>query len=421
MDLTPSILKTVGFDHGKMDGRHVFGAKTPDNGRPIYAETLSPLQSFGWCATRCVVAGDLHYLQICEPELYDLSEDPRELNNLIGKRKVPKSVFQTLDALGEGLQTTVTNTAEELELLASLGYAGGAVGFSTDRALDPHQEIKVFRQLDLVRNQLDAKQFAAATDTLVPMLERNPALNDARYMLIQALTEQGKLAEAEYATLEGLGLFPHHLNFLLALVNQKLGKDALEEAVTAATRAFEVDADTAGAQLLLPLYEKGGSCADLAITQAKKILDRYSDSSLSAPYAYFVVGRDARQKGQLPQAVRALTRGLALQDRIHKKETLGYAHQALGDSLARMDQLDEALAHLQKAVALVPNYPNGQVALSYIYASMNRPKQAVETMVNWVQTFPERTNFERAAKAMDAMGLRSQAEAFRRAATQAPN
>ena len=416
-DITPSILSSLDLSADGMDGTQVFGNKAPSAKRPIYSETLSPLQNFGWCATRGVVYEDLHYLQICDPELYDLSKDFHELNDILGKQKVPGPILSELERLGEGLMTTAANSAEELELLASLGYAGGAVGISADQALDPRTEIKVFKELDRARALLNAKQFEEVTHLLVPLLERNPAMSDGRYMLIQALSEQGKLAEAEYATLEGLGLFPNHLNFLMTLANLKLKLGQKEEAIKAATKAFELDADTAGAQLLLPLYDGGG--ASLAVAQAQKIIGQYSDSALSAPYAYFVLGREARDQGDLPKAVRFLQKGLALKDRIHKKETLGYAHQAIGDSLARMDRLEEALDHLQQAVQLTPNHTNAQVALSYVYASMQRPREAVETINNWVRQFPTQDNFERAAKAMDTMGLKQQAQAYRDAAAKA--
>jgi len=416
-DITPSILASLDLEAKAMDGVSIFGQSEPAAKRPIYSETLSPLQNFGWCATRGVILDELHYLQICDPELYDLSKDFKELNDILGERKVPGAILDELERLGEGLKTEATNTAEELELLASLGYAGGSVVFSADKALDPRTEIKVFAQLDEARALLQAKEFEKVTDLLVPILERNPAMSDGRYMLIQALTEQGKLAEAEYATLEGLGLFPNHLNFLMTLANLKLKLGQKTEAVKAATKAFELDADTAGAQLLLPLYDGGG--ASLAVQQAQKIIDRFSDSALSAPYAYFVLGREARDRGDLPGAVQFLQKGLALRERIHKKETLGYAHQAIGDSLARMDRLEEALDHLLKAVELVPNYTNARVALSYVYASMQRPREAVEVMNNWVRQYPTPANFERAAQAMDTMGLKQQAQAYRDAASQA--
>lgn len=417
IDLMPSILQTTGLPLKTYDGVPIFGIKSPPQDRPIYAETLSPLNSFGWCASKGVIRDNLHYIQICDPELYDLEEDPGSLQNLIGKVKVPKAILDTLEDLGEGKETTAEASAAELELLASLGYAGGAVGITSDKILDPHNEIKVFKELDNVRVLLDAKQWEAVIAALVPILERNPALSDGRYMLIQALTEQGKIQEAEFATLEGLGLFPNHLNFLLALTTQKLRRNLVEEAKTAATKAFSIDADTAGAQLLLPLYEAGAS--EMAVFHANQLLSNYSDSSLSAPYAYFVAGRDARQQGNYPKAVELLQRGLALRDRVHRPETLGYAHQALGDSLARMDRLPEALDQLQKAVELAPSSATGRVALSYVYASMNRPREALTTLETWINAYPQRANLERAAQALDTMGFKSQAATLRKAAAQA--
>lgn len=417
MDLKPSILQTLGLELAHYDGKPIFGSKIPSRKRPIYSETYSPLYSFGWCASRSVVVDNLQYIKICDPELYDLATDPGGLKNLVGKTKVPATALKKIEALGDGAQSTAENSAQDLELLASLGYAGGAVGIASDQILDPRKEIGVFRKLDDVTLMLENGQYQAAEATLTPILERNPALSDGRYMLIKALTEQGKIEEAEYVTLEGLGLFPNHLNFLLALSVQKLRRNLVDEAVKAAEKAFEIDPDTSGARLLLPLYEAGAE--QMAVAKANQLLSEYSDSSLSAPYAYFIAGRDARQKGDLVQAITYLQRGLELKDRVIKPETLGYAYQALGDSLARLDRLEEALDYLQKAVALIPHSTNAQVALSYVYASMNRPREAIGVMDNWVRAFPKAANFNRAAQAMETMGLKTKARAFREAASRA--
>ncbi len=414
IDIKPSILDSLGLEGDPGEGIPIFGSRKIPGDRMLFAETLYPFLQFGWCGSKSVIRENLHYIEICGPELYDLESDPAELENLFGKRSVPGAMVGLLAEIGEGVQTTQETSAEDLELLASLGYTGGVVGVDPADALDPKTQMVVFKQLDQAKALLAEKKFAETEAFIVPMLEQNPSLNDGRYLLIQALVEQGKLDQAEYVCLEGLGRYPDHLNYLISLTTIKLGLGKTEEALGSARKAMELGLDVAGAQLLLPLFDGGHT--ELAVSYAQQILQKFTDSALSAPYANLVLGRQARQANQHGNAIPYLEKCIALEDKVRTSKTLTLAYHALGDSLARTGNANRGLEMMKKAVALEPGYGEAHVALSYLYASMKNPARAVGALDEWLRDFPTKANFERAAKVALRLGLKTRAGVYQREA-----
>lgn len=411
IDIKPSILASLGLQGDPGDGIPIFnGGKIPED-RLLFSETLYPILQFGWCGSKSVIRDNLHYIEICAPELYDLTRDPAESENLFGKRSVPRPMINLLAAIGEGVQSTRESSAEDLELLASLGYTGGVVGVDPDKTLDPKTQMVVFKELDRAKALLADKKFAETEAFLVPMLERNPGLNDGRYLLIQALVEQQKLEQAEYVCLEGLGRHPDHLNYLISLTTIKLRLGKSEEALTSARKALDTELDVAGAQLLLPLFDERHT--DLAASYARQILQKYSESALSAPYANLVLGRHARQAGNHREALPYLEKCIALEDKFRAPKTLTLAYHALGDSLARTGAPVRGLEMMKKAVALEPGYGEANVTLSYLYASMKDPGKAVGALDRWLSQFPSKANYERAARVALRLGLKTRAGIYR--------
>ena len=406
IDVKPSVLNALGLSDPDSEGVPIFN-RQPPKGRLIFSETLYPLYQFGWCPSKGIVKDNLQYLEICEPELYDLSADPGERQNLFGSRKTPEDIRDYLQGMGEGLKSQKENTREELELLASLGYTGGVIGVDEANARDPKAGMAVFKELDTAKIMLEEKRYAEAETFLVPLIQENPGLNDGRYLLVQALVEQEKYPKAEFVCLEGLGFAPTNLNYLIALTTIKLRLGKSEEAFTSAARAFDVDPDVAGAQLLLPIFEAGNR--EMALAQSRKLLEKFTDTALSAPYAHMILGRDARAKGNHAEAVVHLEQCISLQKNIRSDTSLALAYHALGDSYGRLGQELKAVGFIQKALELKPDFADGYVTLSYLFASLKNPRNAVGALDQWLLSYPTKANFERAAQVVLKMGLKSKA------------
>ena len=97
MDIAPTILDLVGTatpNHAggserqspsdqSFEGQSLVQAPLP--GRPLYFEALDAWLTRDWAPLKGVVQGGWKYIDLPEPELYDLSSDPAERRNLIGR------------------------------------------------------------------------------------------------------------------------------------------------------------------------------------------------------------------------------------------------------------------------------------------------------------------------------------------------
>ena len=107
------------------------GGVAGDERRPAYAETYFPQFFMQWAPLRAVEAGRWKYIDAPEPELYDLSADPREERNVAAAEPArnghPQTRARGHDAARSGrLASTPLSAEARAERLASLGYLSAA-------------------------------------------------------------------------------------------------------------------------------------------------------------------------------------------------------------------------------------------------------------------------------------------------------
>jgi len=415
IDIKPSILAALGLRGGDSEGMPIFGAaKLPDD-RLFYGETLFPLHHYGWSPTKSAIQGSRQYLEIVEPELYDLAADPDQSNNVYDATRPPREMAAFLREFGDGLATKADNTREEMELLASLGYTGEISG-NPDNPADPKAQLPLLNRLNDAKALIGDARYGEAEALLVPLLEANPAMYETRYALLQALVEQGKFPEAEYVCLEGLSRDSDNINYLTALVNIKLKLGKRAEALKAAEKAFAEDADTAAAALLIQLADVGAH--EAAARFARDTLARFGDASVGGPYANMTLGRLAQERGDFEAAAKAFGAAIRHEEKIRTLTLRSRAHQALGDSLARLGQNERALGHFRRAAALNPASIEAQIPLAALLASMQRGREAIEGLDRWLAAHPAKAHFERAADFVERLGATSLAAQYRQAAAE---
>ena len=118
--------------------------------REVYAESLYPLR-FGWAALRSLRADQYKLIDGPKPELYDLSRDPFEQDNIIDSRAAVAAAMRArLRAIdsGEADHAIAKASPEVAARLASLGYVSGAVRDSDSNELhNPKDFIHEFNEI----------------------------------------------------------------------------------------------------------------------------------------------------------------------------------------------------------------------------------------------------------------------------------
>ena len=148
IDLVPTICKLTGIDlPARVQGQDLcarFRQKSPTRPeRFIYSETLRPTIYDGQ-SLHTLVTNRHKYIHTTRSELYDLSRDPHEKDNIIEKHPDPAEELRSrlaasLDDANEPSTTKVQLDEEALARLRALGYVG-AGGVNEDAHLDQNKE-----------------------------------------------------------------------------------------------------------------------------------------------------------------------------------------------------------------------------------------------------------------------------------------
>lgn len=170
IDLVPTILDLAGLPTATpagLPGHSLVAAMAaPQKSDPeviSYAETLFPRLHFGWSELRSVRIGGWKFIQAPRPEVYDLTRDPGERNNLFSGegRRAAAMRSRLLDTLGGSPESAVVvgkpvPDQETMDRLASLGYISGP-GAGAASNVDPKDKIEEFMEYGgAIRRALEA-------------------------------------------------------------------------------------------------------------------------------------------------------------------------------------------------------------------------------------------------------------------------
>ena len=130
VDLLPTVLGRAAVPvPANLDGRDLFDARSGTR-EFIYAETFLTSDFYNWSELRAVRSSTTKFVQAPQPEIYDLTNDPRETINLAaGRPQEVARLAQATAAIGRATQErSATQVVVDEDLagrLRSLGYVAG--------------------------------------------------------------------------------------------------------------------------------------------------------------------------------------------------------------------------------------------------------------------------------------------------------
>ena len=366
--------------------------------RRIVSESVYPRIHFGWSDLASIVEGDLHFIESPDPELYRLSEDPGERNNVIQEeRAAARRLRAALRAVDRTLTSPAEDDPETRRRLESLGYLSGGARSGAESLADPKSRIGVVADLGRASR----------------------------------LIESGDLSEAEEALRAVLAAEPQ-----LVLAWQQLG-DLLErralpgQALQAYRKAFEEsagDASSAGLKVAELLLLEGR--VDEAREHALAVVDR-------SPMANDVLAQAALLEGDLEAAGKYLERAIAergfhvrplitktvwlnSQDRYEEalalsdevlaefgdrgdREILGHLYLYRGAALAALGRDEEAGSAYGDAIGLRPDLLGAYSSLAFLQALTGRGGEVGRTLQEMVTVNPNPAAYAEAVRALRAM------------------
>ena len=264
VDILPTVLDLLGLGDATphVAGRSLrksFGGATLDE-EPAFAESLVPLIHYGWSDLRAVRDGRWKYILAPRPELYDLSRDPGERENLVDRDPQRARAFragieqrlrQEEATAHEAGAAAASVPPDVLEKLGALGYvsASGA-GTRTASGADPKDKIDEYQVLNtLMREGLIALRegrFAASLARFQKLFDRGIDSFEAHYYAARSLAGLKRWPEAA-AHFEGaLAKLPAYAAAYLGLADAHLANGRTDLALEAIRRGQKASPDDPG-------------------------------------------------------------------------------------------------------------------------------------------------------------------------------
>ena len=250
IDLVPTILDLAGLRGAApagLPGRSLvpaLAAPQGDGQTAAYSESLFPRIHFGWSELRSIRMGGWKYIQAPRPELYDLTRDPAERNNLFAAegRRAAAMRSRLIDTLGGSPETTVMgNPAAKidpvtLEKLASLGYVSGP-GAGAGGNADPKDKIGEFmaygKSVRLAMEAYDRGDLATAVKNLQAIVSAGRGGFDVSFYLGRAHLRLGNYQAAVPALREAIRKLPTYTPSYIDLAKALVALKQYDEAMAA--------------------------------------------------------------------------------------------------------------------------------------------------------------------------------------------
>jgi len=206
VDLLPTVLELMGgrpptLVHGVSLTPFFTGKNAATD--VSYTETLYPKINMGWAELRAIRTNRWKYIFAPKPELYDLSKDPTETNNVIQSNAAEAQKLQAeLAAIaGKGTEKVETSTVDQRTLaqLRSLGYLSGVSQPTFElkgKGVDPKDRLGVLKALEEADGTQSHLPFPRRIELLRQALKQDPTNPTLYYSLGRNCERAGRDAEA---------------------------------------------------------------------------------------------------------------------------------------------------------------------------------------------------------------------------------
>lgn len=310
--------------------------------REIYIESIAATIDRNWAPLFGLRTKNWKFIEAPMPELYDVNEDPRELNNLYAQK--PQIARQMEQKLKKLMDKNLLLSLREIksrqidrevqEKLRSLGYIAGSGLSSSGPWADP----KIMIEIDNLFNEAIISSEEGRTE-------------EACYLYEMVLKKQPHFAAAyEYAS----------YNYY------KMGR--LSEAIALLERALAsgLETKTIKARLGLYLQEEGKIKESIELLRSALKQDPFYTE------AYNYLGVSYFKAGELDLAIEAFKKALALD------KDYAMAMNNLGNVYLAQQKYNEAIEQYLKAIEVDPRLGSAYNGMGVSQYKQGKIKEAIE-------------------------------------------
>jgi len=370
LDVTPTILDAIGVGQPNgMIGHSLVRAMPREE---VYSESLYARNHFGCAALRSIRTGRYKYIDAPKPELYDLSADPREVQNLYeGHKRTAAALRERMGAIlavsKAGSNQTRSPAPETVNALRSLGYLSGTTASSRlESRVDPKDRMQDFELCGRANALASAGRLAESSAILEKLRDKLPDIVDIRISLALNQQSLGQQADAARELRRALEQAPFnalaHFDLGLSYFRLNLTGEAVRELQAALTlEPWYTRAEELLAMIYLQQKDYTGASKHL-----EHILSIDPDN-YAAHYNLGVLATLAKDWSEAERQVQSALRTDAVS---------AEAHNTLGSIYLQRGEFDKACQELDKAIGLQPNFASAHYNLALVFRKQGRDQEA---------------------------------------------
>ena len=370
--IAPTLLRLAGIHDSIEKEIHSHSLLGVDAEDEAYSETFYPFSSFGWSPLHALQTSRYQYIDAPKPELYDLTVDPEETNNLAAQQPATATVLkEKLTArlqdhpFTPGHSDSSELSPDALEKLRALGYVAYRSPVSPEALAaglpDPKDKLWEFTSILQAEDALRANDVAKGKSLLLQVREKDPTLYVVPFILGETALGAKEWDEASVELRKCLELNPHFDQAMLGLARALIFQGKGDEAKQWARKAIEFNPQNYRAWYQLGFIDSrtDKQAAIVDYEKAVSIQGNFAPVQRELGLLFFQQQNYAGAAKHLAQAA-----NLGINDAI--------LYNDLGISYSRLDRQHQAIESYQQALHLDPNLAQAHLNLGFSYEQLKQ-------------------------------------------------
>ena len=392
LDLMPTVLNIIGeVPPESVQGESflplILGKRGGEE-LPAYSETYWPNYHYGWSELKSFRTGQYKFIDAPQPELYDILEDPGELNNLINpKASFSHELKRNLTVLinefsAEDIEKTGPREIDQdsLDKLQALGYIGSfraPARKKGENLADPKDRIELYNEIKLAQFLVAEEKLTEAEEKIASVLRRDESVLEARYILGNIYSRQKEYEKAIEEFQKALSINPDYYEAIFGMAMAYSRQKKYEEAAVGFKRLVDIDPrDTKPLLFLGDIHEEKGE-----IDEAIQYLKMATDIDPEAPVFHNKLGALYLKKNQLDVAEQEIKMALSIERSIpllNAHFNMALLHEARGEIGLAVQEYEK-----EKETCPFNHRPNFNLGL--IYAKANNMERTIEEFEDCIE------------------------------------
>ncbi len=385
IDIFPTVCEALGIEApSSLQGVSLMplmrGEKKPQ--RLLYFESLQPYYNFGWAPLRGYINGKEKFIDSPISELYELSSDYKENNNLANDKNLGKykeDLDKIIKRYSNPNKINARNKLDKntLEKLKSLGYVGNPMTSKKEIFTEDDDVKTLFPLYDKAVKAYKHKEKGEIDKgiSLLKQFIKEEKRTDFAYVFLAKLyKEKGKNQEALKVLQEGLEQHPISYEILSLYTEYLIESDQHNTIISILSSKYfpQMEQDPKFWSRLRIAYLKKGKIEDsiMALEKAISVDDEYVDAFFNLGSIYLSIFLKTKGQNEFQKALRNLKRVIEIDPGYFK------AYNSLGVAYFQARDLDNAIYYWEKAVKLNPNLDKTYYYLGLVHLSKSNGEKA---------------------------------------------